>query len=154
MALYLVRHANAGTRSHDGPDEERPLTDDGRQQAARIGELLAANGIERILTSRYTRCVETVLPLAERAGVGIEVHESLAEEADIEQAWALLEQLAGTNAVLCSHGNILSPLLDRVHRRGADVEAEEWSCHKGSIWRLEPDGAGGYARAVQDLLQA
>jgi phosphohistidine phosphatase SixA len=154
MALYLVRHAKAGSRSHEEPDEERALNDAGLQQATRIGELLAANGIERILTSRYTRCVETVLPLAERAGVGIEVHESLAEEADVEQAWELLEQLAGTNAVLCSHGNILSPLLDRVHRRGADVEAEEWSCHKGSVWRLEPDGDGAFVRAVQDLLQA
>jgi phosphohistidine phosphatase SixA len=154
MALYLVRHGKAGSRSHDAPDEQRPLTDGGWKQAARIGELLEPAGIQRILTSRYTRCVETVMPLAERTGVGIELHESLSEEADIEHAWKLLEELSGTNAVLCSHGNILSPLLDRVHRRGADVEAQEWSCHKGSVWRLEGEPDRPFAKAVQDLLQA
>ena len=143
MALHVVRHAEAGP----APDEERPLTETGRRRAEHIAEQLAGCGATRVLTSRYTRCVETVAPLAERLGLELEHHDALSEEADVEQAWALLESLAATDAVLCSHGNILSPLLDRVLRRGADVHGE-WSCRKGSIWRLESDPERPFARAV------
>jgi phosphohistidine phosphatase SixA len=155
MPLYLVRHAKAGGRRDDASDEERPLTENGRRQADRIAEVLAGAGIERVLTSRYIRCVETVQPLADKLGLTPELHVDLAEEADVEAAWQLLEGLAGITAVLCSHGNIISPLLDRVLRRGADIDAAEWSCHKGSIWRLEPDATTGrFGRAVLDVVQA
>jgi phosphohistidine phosphatase SixA len=143
MTLYVIRHANAG----QAPDEERPLNEAGQRQAERVAELLADAGIERILTSRYTRCVQTVTPLADRLGVQLERHDDLAEESGAEAAWALLESLEGTHAVLCSHGNIISPVLDRVLRRGADIEGE-WSCRKGSIWCLHPDGDRPFARAV------
>ena len=159
MPLYVVRHAKAGSRGGtQQSDERRPLTDAGWKQADRIADLLAGARVQRILTSRYTRCVETVMPLAERTGVAIELHESLAEEADVELAWKLFEELADGTAVVCSHGNILTPLLDRVHRRGAEVEAKEWSCHKGSVWRLDAEGDTSldphFTRATQELVQA
>jgi len=154
MPLYVVRHAKAGSRANGHADEHRALNESGWAQASRIADLLAPAGVTRILTSRYIRCVETVTPLAERTGVGIEIHDALAEEADVEQSWLLLEELASTTAVLCSHGNILTPLLDRVHRRGAEIEAVEWSCHKGSVWRLDPTGDRTFGRAVQELVQA
>jgi phosphohistidine phosphatase SixA len=143
MTLYLIRHAKAGS----APDEERPLNDAGQRQSERIAELLADAGVGRVLTSRYTRCVQTVAPLAQRLGLELEYHDDLAEEAEVELAWQLLESLAGTETVLCSHGNIISPLLDRVMRRGAAIEGE-WSCKKGSIWCLEPEGARLFGRAV------
>ena len=154
MTVYAVRHAKAGDRSSHDPDEQRPLSAKGWAQAERIADLLEDAGIERIVTSRYTRCVQTVEPLANRIGVPVEIHEALAEEAGLEEAWDLLEALAGTTAVVCSHGNILSPILDRVLRRGAEIEAAEWSCHKGSVWRLEPDGKSPFGRAVLDMVQA
>ena len=143
-AIHLVRHADAG----HGPDEERSLTPVGQSQAERVAAHLANAGIERIFTSRYRRCVETVTPLADRLGMAVETHDALCEEADVEVMWALLESLAGGNTVLCSHGNLIAPILDRVMRRGAKIEADEWSCHKGSIWRLENDEDRPIARAV------
>jgi 8-oxo-dGTP diphosphatase len=143
MTLYVIRHAKAGS----APDEERPLNDAGQRQAERIAELLAGAGVSRILTSRYTRCVQTVAPLALRLGLPLEHHDALAEEADVEVAWQLLESLAGSDTALCSHGNIISPLLDRVLRRGASIHGE-WSCKKGSIWCLEPEGDRLFGRAV------
>src|SRR3954469_22141120 len=154
MALSVIGPVNPGPRTSHEPDERRALDDKGRRQAERIADLLAPVGVERILTSRYLRCVETIEPLAARVGIVVEEHPALAEEAGLEQAWDLLESLAGTTAVVCSHGNILSPILDRVHRRGAAIEAEEWSCHKGSVWRLEPEGGRLFGRAVQDVVQA
>ena len=143
MTLYVIRHAKAG----QAPDEERPLNEAGQRQAERIAELLDGTGIERVLTSRYTRCVQTVTPLATQLGVDLEHHDALAEESDVDRAWTLLESLAGTEAVLCSHGNLIHPMLDRVLRRGAEIEGE-WACRKGSIWCLEPDGDRPFGRAV------
>ena len=143
-ALHLVRHCDAG----HAPDEERSLTATGRSQAARVADELAATPVTRILTSRYQRCVETVTPLAERLGLRVETHPDLCEEANVEDTWALVESLAGSDTVICSHGNLLGPVLDRVLRRGAEIQAAEWSCHKGSIWRLENDKDRPIARAV------
>ena len=144
MALHLVRHAEAGP----SPDEVRPLDDTGRRQAERIADLLADAGVGRVLSSRYTRCRQTIEPLAARLGVAVEEHDDLCEEADVDAAWALLESLADEHVVLCSHGNIISPLLDRVLRRGAEVVADEWSCRKGSVWRLDAEGERPFVRAT------
>jgi len=43
MRLYLVRHADAAPGD---PDELRPLTPHGRQQARDVGARLAAQGAE------------------------------------------------------------------------------------------------------------
>lgn len=141
--IHLVRHADAG----HGPHEETGLNEAGRRRAEHIADQLAGTGVERILTSRYVRCVETVTPMAGRIGVTVEVHPALAEEADPLDAWDLVTSLAATSAVVCSHGPVLGPLLDRVRRRGAEIEGE-WSCRKGSIWRLDPDPDRGFRRAV------
>ena len=157
MAIHLVRHAKAGVRpGWRGDDEERPLTDAGRTQADVIADLLAGRGVRRVLTSRYLRCVQTVEPLAARLGVPVEHERALAEEADPHDAWRLVEDLAakGEEAVLCSHGNIVSPILDRLHRRGLEVVATEWTCAKGSVWTIEVDDDGEPCRVVQTLRQA
>ena len=146
MAVHVVRHADAG----NGP-EDRELLTSGNERAERIARHLAGAGVTRILTSRYPRCLQTVTPLAEQLGLPVEVHDDLAEEADVDQAWALLEELAGsdTDAVVCSHGNIISPLLDRVLRRGAAIHGD-WSCRKGSVWTLE-GGPEHFTRATLTL---
>jgi phosphohistidine phosphatase SixA len=157
MALHLVRHAKAGDASAwQGEDELRPLTRAGYDQAKVLCQELGAWPVDRVLSSRYTRCIETVTPTAATFSLAVEVHTALAEEAPLEATWALLEELAGsgTDAVLCSHGNVFSTVLDRVHRRGVDVDAVEWTCRKGSIWRLETDKKGGFSKAVLALPQA
>jgi 8-oxo-dGTP diphosphatase len=143
-ALHLVRHADAG----HGPDEARSLTDAGRAQAERIADHLAGVPITRVLSSRYQRCIETVTPLATRLGIPIETHDALCEEANIDDTWALVESLVDHDVLVCSHGNLIAPVLDRVLRRGAVIDAVEWACHKGSIWRLENDEDRPIARAV------
>ena len=155
MAIHLVRHADAGNRPQwDGDDETRPLNERGTTQAHTIADLLAPLEVGRILTSRYRRCVETVEPLAEKLCIAIEHERALAEEADITDAWALVESLVASDAhggvVLCSHGNILSPILDRLHRRGIELVADEWTCNKGSVWTIEA-GDGEIRRVVQTM---
>lgn len=148
MRLHLVRHAKAGDRSEwDGPDELRPLSRRGAGQADALADLLGDRPVKRILSSRYRRCTETVQPLAARFGLDIETHPALAEEADIASTWALLEELAGTEAVLCTHGNLVGPVLDRLHRRGVELVTERWTCKKASVWTIEVDPHGDFSRA-------
>jgi phosphohistidine phosphatase SixA len=139
MAQYLVRHAKAGSRSGwVGPDESRPLTRAGKEQADGIMRLLAERPVPRALSSPYRRCVETMQPLATKLGLPVEVVEVLAEG---EPAWRVVELLAALpdDSVLCSHGDIIPAVIDALASRGMAVDGEpDW--RKGVTWVLERDG--------------
>src|SRR3954447_3537474 len=80
MALYLVRHAQALSRSGwDGPDEARPLSAKGERQADGLVELIAqADNIRRVLSSPALRCVGTVQPVASKLGLDVKIAPDLA----------------------------------------------------------------------------
>jgi phosphohistidine phosphatase SixA len=144
MAIHLLRHADAGHRpAWHQPDDLRPLTSTGVVEAVRVADVLGDRPIDRVLSSRYVRCVQTAQPLAERLGVDVDVHAALSEEADLTATWSLLEQVAGDerDTVLCSHGNVLGAVLDRMRRRGISLVADELTCRKGSVWTINVDGA-------------
>lgn len=77
MRLYLVRHAEA---ARGEPDELRPLTPAGREQARDLGRRLAGEGArpDAILTSPLLRARETARELARALGVDAEPDERLA----------------------------------------------------------------------------
>jgi 8-oxo-dGTP diphosphatase len=153
MALVLVRHAKAGSRSAWAQDDEiRPLTGAGVRQAEALAERLAAEPVARVLSSRFVRCVQTVAPLAERLGLEVEHHPALAEEAELDDTEALLAELAGSEAALCTHGNVMSALLDRLRWRGVELVAAPrgGGGGKGSLWRLEGNGGDGWDRATYE----
>ena len=154
MAIHLLRHAKAGNRpSWHQPDDLRPLTSDGVVQSLNVADVLADRPITRILSSRYVRCIQTVQPLADRMGLAVESHTALAEEASVAAAWTLLEEVAAAgdgDTVLCSHGNVIGAVLDRMRRRGITLVADELTCRKGSVWTVNVDG-GDVAHAVLTL---
>jgi broad specificity phosphatase PhoE len=152
MAVLLLRHAKAGSRAAWAQDDDlRPLTAAGVRQADALAERLGDEPIKRVLSSRFVRCVQTVAPLAERLGLEVEDHPALAEEADLDDTAALLDELAGSDAVLCTHGNVLGALVKRLRRRGVDLRGTEGGGGgKGSAWRLEPDGDGHWATATYE----
>jgi 2,3-bisphosphoglycerate-dependent phosphoglycerate mutase len=68
--IYLVRHAQ--TRYDPAvPDQDRPLTPTGHGQAAALSNVLLALGIEELHSSPFRRCVDTIAPFAERAGLSV-----------------------------------------------------------------------------------
>jgi len=143
MAIHLLRHADAGSRpSWHQPDDLRPLSNKGVVQAVNVADALADRPIERIISSRYVRCTQTVQPLADRIGLAVETIAALAEEADISATWELLEEMARGpgDTVLCSHGNVIGSVLDRMRRRGITLIADELTCRKGSVWTVNVDG--------------
>lgn len=128
--LYLLRHGMAGRRGEwEGDDALRPLDKKGRKQAAKLAELFGDLAIERILSSPFVRCVQTVEPLSEAMGIPIETRKELAEGAGPKKAASLLEEISGTDSVLCTHGDVIADLI------GYDRPAK-----KGSVWVLERDG--------------
>jgi phosphohistidine phosphatase len=57
--LYLLRHADAASIGTDARDITRELTPKGREQARAVGEALAAQRVEFVLSSSATRARQT-----------------------------------------------------------------------------------------------
>jgi broad specificity phosphatase PhoE len=135
MDVFVVRHAKAGSRRRfEGDDELRPLSRNGRVQAKALAEQLAHRDIARVLTSPYTRCIETVAPLAHQLGVDVEIEDVLAEGADWSYSLAIIEQ-AALPTVLCSHGDVIGDLMHHLDRRGVPLDDDR--IEKGSTWVLQ-----------------
>ena len=115
--IVLVRHARAGRRGSMRPDAKRPLDERGRRQAERLVALLAPFAVERILTSAAVRCLQTVEPLARRLAIEPELRDELAEGTPAAAVRNLIAGLGGVPALLCTHGDITTSLLDGVHLR-------------------------------------
>ncbi|GAA3126553.1 NUDIX hydrolase [Planomonospora alba] len=113
--LVLVRHGTAGSRDRwEGDDDLRPLDGAGRAQAEALAGVLAAWRPAELVSSPSLRCVQTLRPYAERAGVEIRCEPLLSEGGydpgpSLAVASAVLE--SGGSAALCSHGKVLPELI-------------------------------------------
>jgi phosphohistidine phosphatase SixA len=150
VRFYLVRHACAGQKdSWDGPDAERPLDAAGHRQAAAIAAEFAELDVSRLIASPARRCVETLEPLSRLTGLPIETWEALSADADISTV-EQLEHLPIAGAVLCTHGEVLTRLLDDARARDATIAAErhedDWLLSKGSAWVTEIDDGQPHIR--------
>jgi 8-oxo-dGTP diphosphatase len=145
--MYLVRHAKAGTRREWGDDDHlRPLVESGRRQADALAERLqplAAGG--ELVSSPYTRCVQTLEPLAARLGLSVRADERLAEETGFAPTLELLDELP-EGSVLCSHGDVIPEVIEALQRRGCNViGTPDW--RKGSVWELRRNEFGQWVEA-------
>jgi 8-oxo-dGTP diphosphatase len=141
MTIYLVRHAKAGERNAwPEADELRPLSGRGHMQARELMAVLADARFERVLSSPYVRCVETVVPIAIERKIAIEIADALAEGAALEEALSLIRKHASHGAVMCTHGDVMPMLLDHFAANGVDLgPTPQWP--KGCTWVLETDAA-------------
>ncbi len=138
----MVRHAAAGDRDRwDGPDTLRPLTPAGSAQAEGLVHALDGFAVERVLSSPYLRCTQTVEPLAAARGLAVEPCEELAEGAGAA-AVELVTRLAATataDVVLCTHGDVVLEVLDASAACGPDLPGDR-PLRKGSTWVLAVEG--------------
>ena len=137
MSILVIRHAHAGERrAWTGDDRRRPLSEHGLAQADALTEKLAEHPLQRILSSGYDRCMQTVEPLAHDRGLEVEPHAALREGAEVEELDRLLRQCWHHHVALCSHGDVIGSLID--HLRGLDADlGHEPRWPKGSVWVLE-----------------
>ena len=146
MALYLVRHAKAGSRSNwDGDDVDRPLSSNGWHQARLLGAKLAKRSPSILLASPYVRCMQTLQPLAELCDLEVVADDRLAEDGPFEPVLDLLAEVPD-GAVLCSHGDIIPATIAALQRRGCRiVNQPDW--RKATVWRLERTATGEFDTA-------
>lgn len=155
MTLYLVRHANAGSRrAWEGDQNDRPLSDRGLAQAAHLAGLLAGTTVAAVWSSPAVRCVQTVEGIAAAAGVDVGVEAFLAEGSDAgKAALRLVEEtarLAGS-LVACSHGDLIPRAVGLLATDGMRIDGDEGPamCKKGSMWAIEvEDGRAVTARYI------
>lgn len=144
--FHLLRHGAAGSRfDWEGDDFNRPLTEKGHRQAAVVAERLATRGVDRIVSSPYVRCRQTVQPLADLTELPVDVVPELSEAGDPKAALRYLETLVGYEVVVSSHGDIIPAVLDRLVRRGMSLESP-FDCRKASTWEVSVE-AGTFTKA-------
>lgn len=154
MPILFVRHGNAGRRSsYKGDDRMRPLSKRGAAQARALVPLLAEHRPQRILSSPYVRCFETVQPTAEALGLPVESIEELAEGHG-EETLRLMERMVGEAAVLCTHGDVATAVLVALTANAAEAaEATDATdatdagnnppprrLQKGEVWVIQSVG--------------
>jgi 8-oxo-dGTP diphosphatase len=130
--VHLVRHALAADRrTWERPDEERPLTSEGRRQADALVPLFRNLGFDALASSRYVRCVQTFEPAAAALDLPLQVHDALAEGGDAAPALELIGAIAllGPTA-LSTHGDIQTQVIE-----AAGIGEGEQP--KGSTWVLD-----------------
>jgi broad specificity phosphatase PhoE len=135
--VLLIRHAHAAARRDwDGDDRRRPLTDKGRRQALALPKTLESYAPQRILSSPYRRCIETVGALASHFGLTVELTEALAEGSG-PFALDLVRAVADEKIAVCTHGDVIPDILVPL----ADEDRVDLGHHpkqaKGSTWVLE-----------------
>jgi 8-oxo-dGTP diphosphatase len=142
VTVYLVRHAKAGDRDAWLDDDfHRPLSERGHLQARALLPIAARWEFDRVLSSPYTRCMETMVPIAAARGIALEPSDALAEYARLDGALALVRKHMEHGAVMCLHGDLLPALLEYYAEAGVDVgKNPQWP--KGCTWVLEGDASG------------
>ncbi|MBK8461964.1 MAG: NUDIX hydrolase [Nigerium sp.] len=119
--FLIVRHAKAMDRKNwSGRDQARPITARGRKQASRLVPLLEAFGVRSLASSSSTRCVQTLVPYAQRAGLTVDPWAILSEEIGEENPKGvakLMRRLAreaaasGVPTAVCGHRPVLPVML-------------------------------------------
>ena len=138
--MLLVRHAHAGSRKDwAGPDRERPLSEKGSRQASALTALAATFAPQRVLSSPYVRCVETVAPLAAELGLTVERCPAFAEGSS-RDAVAVVRALADDKVAICTHGDVIPEVLVALADEDRLDLGHRPRQQKGSVWVLEASG--------------
>ena len=135
--IVLVRHAKAGKRSEwSGRDGKRPLDAGGRRQARALVDFLRGFAPDRVLSADPLRCVQTVGPFANDAGLDVVVDPVFGDEAyenDPAATERALLALARPRrvSVVCSQGATIPGLVPAVSPAVRSAETK-----KAAAWVL------------------
>lgn len=125
LPLLVLRHAKAKPRSSwSRAEQERPLAATGRRQALAVEGLVAAWAPERLVSSPWRRCVETLAPLVKSSRLPLKTKgaftETAAKEKPKKTRKAMHELLGRQRAqVVCTHRPVLPVLFDVVEDAAA-----------------------------------
>ena len=104
VKLYFLRHGKADWPNWDKPDDDRPLTDDGRKQLAAVGKMLARLEIAPvILTSPLPRASQTAEIAAKHLRQKIRVEPLLRPGFDAGKLKKILRDFSGDSLLIVGH---------------------------------------------------
>ncbi|WP_277602257.1 NUDIX hydrolase [Georgenia faecalis] len=122
--IVVVRHARARKRSAwKGGELTRPLTGVGEARARALVPLLAAFGVEQVISSPWERCVSTVVPYAQAAGIDVGLDPALTEDAHAKKpkgVRAIVDREVAERAApvaICTHRPVLPTVMDEIAKR-------------------------------------
>jgi 8-oxo-dGTP pyrophosphatase MutT (NUDIX family)/phosphohistidine phosphatase SixA len=155
--VILLRHASAVAKKEwrqagHADDLSRPLSDRGRAQAAALAGLLGCFASARVISSAAERCLATVTPYAEQAGVSVTAEPSFTVDgttSDHDDGWAetpaarsrITEAVAAARpVVICAHRQNLSWLLAEVCAAISAPVPDGPPLQRGAFWVLQVGG--------------
>ncbi len=104
MKLYLLRHGKADWVNWNKPDDERPLTDDGKQQMAEVAKLLARLEIApAIFTSPLPRASQTAVIAGRYLKAKVRKEPLLQPGFDAAKLKKFLKHFSGENLMIVGH---------------------------------------------------
>jgi 8-oxo-(d)GTP phosphatase len=114
--VLVVRHATSRSRdSWARAEADRPLVSAGRRQARGLVELLACWRPQRLVSSPWRRCVDTIRPYGATVGLAVHTKGSLSEDGvrrfparACRQITRLLDR--ARPALLCTHRPVLAEI--------------------------------------------
>ncbi len=146
MKLIIMRHGQASWSAPS--DRERPLTEQGAREVSSTVASLAAQKVDRILSSPYIRAQQTARIAAEALGCGVETLAELEPEGSPQ---SVLQVLPETGVILlASHmpmvGYLSGLLCEGVSQSGPSFQT-------GMALILEVDVvAPGMARVLERII--
>lgn len=104
MKLYFLRHGKADWPNWNRPDDERPLTPEGKKEVAAVAKLLAGLEIAPvILTSPLPRASQTAEITAKYLDVKVRVEPLLCPGFDAASLGKILKDFSGKSLMVVGH---------------------------------------------------
>lgn len=116
--VIIVRHAKAKPRSTwSAAEGERPLAATGKRQAIAVCRLLEAWGPQKLYSSPWTRCMQTIAHYNRRTGVPIKTKSAITEAAHKrrpKRAAKVVQSVFDKDypVALCTHRPVLPTVLE------------------------------------------
>jgi 8-oxo-dGTP pyrophosphatase MutT (NUDIX family)/phosphohistidine phosphatase SixA len=122
VPLIVLRHGQSRSRKAWRRDDRvRPLLQPGHLQAQRLVPVLAAYDVRRVISSSSLRCIQTISPYADTAGLEVEATDRLSEEDASAKKVDRIAEAAVDDAVdgkrgvlICTHRTVLPLVFDAI----------------------------------------
>jgi len=141
VQMLLVRHGHAGTKEGwAGDDRLRPLDARGKRQAERLVPIIVPMNPTRLVSSPYTRCLQTMEPIAAKTGLGVEEDVALTPNAArqaVDRVRALAISEPSGPVVLCTHGEVIGDVLAALESEDGVRLSRRPPGLKGCVWVLD-----------------
>ncbi|MNE63863.1 Phosphoserine phosphatase 1 [compost metagenome] len=125
--LFLVRHAQSSWDDVQLADKDRPLTDKGKNDAAKMGKRLAERdvAVDMILSSPAKRTLATARAIAKRLGFKRKhiVQDDRLYAGQADDLLQVIQELGGKQkcVMLVGHNPELSELVKRLSGKGSNM---------------------------------